>query len=235
MLAWADVNSFTLHCSSHNPLCQGQSPADGTLPRVLEESLFTKGLGRVDGNPQGMVMSAGASNKGSLRRLDLKGAVATYNPERENTRRGKGSQAGSGLQEGSRGCRREQSLGPSEATAERELGNRCPSFQLHLPSHPLLLPSVVWTHLQIRKQRNPLLQTQNCQPAGTQSRMERGNGQVWSDKWKISHTPCFSPTLQRKHLSYSTDLIMPSLHLKAFNGSLLPQMMLEPLNTSPAL
>lgn len=29
-------------------------------------------------------MSPGASNKGSLRRLDLKGAVATYNPEREH-------------------------------------------------------------------------------------------------------------------------------------------------------
>ena len=28
---------------------------------------------------------------------------------------------------------------------------------------------------------------------------------------------------------------MPSLHLKVFNGSLLPQMMLEPLNTIPAL
>lgn len=65
-------------------MCQGQSPADGTLPRVLEESLFTKGLGRVDGNPQGMVMSPGASNKGSLRHLDLKGAVTMYNPEREH-------------------------------------------------------------------------------------------------------------------------------------------------------
>ena len=50
-----------------------------------------------------------------------------------------------------------------------------------------------------------------------------------------THPLCFSSTLQRKHLSYSTDLIMPSLHLKVFNGSLLPQMMLEPLNTIPAL
>ena len=48
-------------------------------------------------------------------------------------------------------------------------------------SHPLLLPSVVWTHLQISGQRSPLLQSQNCQPTGTQSRMERGNRQVWSN------------------------------------------------------
>ena len=159
-------------------------------------------------------MSPGASNKGSLRHLDLKGAVTMYNPERENTKRGKGSQVGLGLQEGSRDCRREQSLSPYEATAGRELGNRRPSFQLCPRSHPLLLPSVVWTHLQISGQRSPLLQSQNCQPTGTQSRMERGSRQVWSDKWKISHTPSLfqlHTAAKAPFLYYRSDYAIPSL------------------------
>lgn len=74
---------LTLPCSSHNSLYWGRGPSRWhTASAVLEESLFTKRLGRVDRNQQRMERPPGASSKGNLRCLDLMAAVTTHNLER---------------------------------------------------------------------------------------------------------------------------------------------------------
>lgn len=174
-------------------------------------------------------MPPGASNKGSLRRLDLKGAVTTYN-QRDRTRRGEGQPGRMGLQEGSRASTH---LRPWQGGS---WGTDAPVSNSGLPPIPCSCP--LWSGLICKSRGREAL----CCSPKTVSLLEHtagwrqaaGRSEVTNGKYP-AHPLCFSSTLQLKHLSYSTNLITPSLHLKVFNGSLLPQMVLEPLNTIPAL
>ena len=135
-----------------------------------------------------------------------------------------------GLQEGSRAS---PYLRPRQGGS---WGTDAPVSNSGLPPIPCSCP--LWSGLICKSRGREAL---SCSPQMVSllehtavCREAAGRSEVTNGKYR-AHPLCFSSTLQLKHLSYCTNLIMPSLHLKVFKGSLLPQMILEPLNTIPAL
>lgn len=134
-------------------------------------------------------MSPGASNKGA-RRLDLKELLLRIT-QREH-KEGKGSPGQD------QGCRRPKQRLQEGGRASAHLkpsregaGEQMPQLQLHLPPIPCSCP--LWSGLICKNQgsrETPLLQSQNCQPAGdTEQDGERQQAGLGLTKWKISHTP----------------------------------------------